>query len=251
MTSQLPTYTLAALLLPPTSLGVLVLVGVFVQRRRRALGLGLIVLSALALLVLSTPVVALALARGLEEPPLQERNLARAQAIVILAGGAFRSAPEWGGETMNTITLARVHYGVALARRTKLPILVTGGINGPGDATEAELMRRGLEDVYDQRVRWVEAESRTTGENARLSAAMLRKDGVQRVLLVTDGVHIRRAKRVFERAGLEVIPAPTGFWGQREGAWLVSDFVPNPESLRRSSHVLREWLANALYRVRE
>ena len=246
-----PNYALAALLVPPTSLAVLILVGVVLQRRRRALGLGLIALSALALLVLSMPVVAWALARGLEEPPLQERNLARAQAIVILAGGAFRNAPEWGGETVNTITLARVHYGAALARRTRLPILITGGINGPGDATEAELMRRALEQVYDLRVRWVETGSRTTAENARMSASVLGKDGIQRVLLVTDGVHMRRARRVFEGAGLEIVPAPTAYWGQSEGPRIVGDYIPNAESLRRSSHVLREWLANALYRVRE
>ena len=112
-------------------------------------------------------------------------------------------------------------------------------------------MRRALEEVYGLRVRWVEAASRTTAENARESAAVLKANAAQRVLLVTDSVHMRRARRVFEHAGLEVIPAPTAFWGQSEGPRIVGDFVPNAESLRRSSHVLREWLANALYRVRE
>ena len=251
MTSQLPTYAAAALVLPPTLLGVLVLLGVALQRRRRLLGLGLVTLSAVTLLALSMPVVAGALAHGLEEPPLQENQVGRAQAIVILAGGAWRAAPEWGGETMNTFTLGRVHYGAALARRTKLPILVTGGITGTGVATEAELMRRALEQVYDLRVRWVETASRTTAENARFSATILKADGVQRVLLVTDGVHMRRARHVFEHAGLEVIPAPTAYWGQATGALVPGDFLPNAESLRRSNHVLREWLANSLYLVRE
>jgi uncharacterized SAM-binding protein YcdF (DUF218 family) len=80
---------------------------------------------------------------------------------------------------------------------------------------------------------------------------MLKAAGVQRVLLVTVGVHMRRARRVFERAGMEVIPAPTAYWGQSTGPLQGTDFVPNAESLRRSNHVLREWFANGLYRVRD
>jgi hypothetical protein len=50
---------------------------------------------------------------------------------------------------------------------------------------------------------------------------------------------------------LEVIPAPTAYWGQATGPLVAGDFLPNAESLRRSNHVLREWAANALYVVRE
>ena len=244
-----PNYLLAALLLPPASLGALALLGLVLLRWRRTLGVLLILASAVALLALSLPVTAGALARGLEVAPLAPDHLRRAQAIVILAGGASRAAPEWGGEAMNPFTAQRVHYGAALARRTQLPLLVTGGTTQAGLTAEAELMRRALVDVYGLPVRWVEADSRTTAENASRSAPLLRAAGVQRVLLVTDAVHMRRARRVFELQGFEVLPAPTGYWGQGRAPAEVSDFVPTAEALRRSSHVLREWLANALYLV--
>ena len=146
------------------------------------------------------PVVAGALARGLEEPPAQERNVARAQAIVILAGGAYRSAPEWGGETVNSITLGRVHYGAALARRTQLPILITGGINGPGDATEAELMRRALEQVYGLRVRWVETrQPHHRGERRAVGRAAQGRRGPARAAGHRRRAHAARAPRVRTR----------------------------------------------------
>ncbi len=51
----------------------------------------------------------------------------------------------------------------------------------------------------------------TTGENARLTAALLRPQGVDTVILVTSALHMRRARAEFELAGLKVIPAPTDF----------------------------------------
>jgi uncharacterized SAM-binding protein YcdF (DUF218 family) len=180
-------------------------------------------------------------------PPLDLARAKDAQAIVILAGGRARGAIEWGGDTVSAFTLARVRYGAHLARITGLPVLLTGGLGDDEREPEAELMRRVLEREFGITPRWMETASSTTAQNAEFSARELRAAGVSRVLLVTHSFHIPRAVAQFERAGLHVIPAPTGFQGLREFDWL--HLVPSPDALRLSHVALREWLALARDRL--
>jgi uncharacterized SAM-binding protein YcdF (DUF218 family) len=187
-------YALSDLILPPTSLLVTTLVGVALAKRRRAVGLTLVVASQLLLAALCLPVVANALARSLEPPPVTSEQLKRAQAIVILAGGNNRGSPEWGGETVKTTTLQRLRYGAKLARETGLPILVTGGRPLGSRYAESELMSDVLTSEYRLGVRWIEAEAMTTGENALMAAKALKADGVKRVALVTDAIHMPRSQ---------------------------------------------------------
>ena len=52
-----------------------------------------------------------------------------------------------------------------------------------------------------------EETANTTREESAHIAAQLRQRNVSRILLVTESLHMRRAKLVFERAGLQVLPA--------------------------------------------
>lgn len=239
-------YFLAALLLPPVSLVLLALFGLF-SPRRQALGRFVAVVSLLGLLVLSLPIVAFGLFSAIEVPPLDPAQAGDAQAIVIVAGGRARGAPDWGGETVGNFTLARVRYGARLAKASGLPVLVTGGLGDEDRAPEAVLMQRALEGEFDVHPRWVETASRTTAENAQLSARLLRADGVTRVLLVTHSFHMPRTRAQFEHAGLAVIAAPTGFQGLRRFEPL--HLVPQADALRLSHVALREWLALARDRL--
>ena len=241
-------YALSDLVLPPTSLIVLTIVGALLTRWRRALGLTLILGSQFALLVLSLPVAANALARSLEPPPVAADDLKRAQAIVILAGGNNRGSPEWGGETVKTYTLQRLRYGARLAHETGLPIYVSGGRPEGGKFAEATLMRDVLVQEYKLEVRWVDLTARTTGENAFAAAKDLKADGLKRVALVTDAMHMPRSRQVFEAAGLEVIACPTAYAGQRPfGAYQL---VPGATALQVSHAALREWVSRGYYLLR-
>ena len=55
----------------------------------------------------------------------------------------------------------------------------------------------------------LEERSRNTRENAEFTAGLLKEYRVQRVLLVTSALHMRRAVGEFERAGVDVVPAAT------------------------------------------
>src|SRR5438874_1895864 len=108
---------LSALVLPPTGLLLLAVIGVVLARRHSRLG-GAIAISALAaLLLLSMPAVSGHLIGSLEAiPPISARELERAQAIVVLTGGNYHNAPEYGGDTVSGLGLERARYAVYLQR---------------------------------------------------------------------------------------------------------------------------------------
>jgi uncharacterized SAM-binding protein YcdF (DUF218 family) len=231
---------LAALILPPTGPLLLAAIGLWLSRHRPRFGHILIALGLGTLLLLSTPWIANELLRSLQNtlPPAPEQ-LANTQAIVILGGGTYRNAPEYGGDTVNEVQLERLRYGAHLARQTGLPVGVAGGAPMGGTA-EAESMREVMETEFRVAVRWIETSSLDTGENAAYMAPILKQSGVSQIVLVTHAWHMRRAQHAFERQGLKVIPAATRYAPPFRGDLL--QWIPSGGALRNSQIALHEWL---------
>ncbi len=199
------------------------------------------------LLVLTLPVVGRALLAPLEsQPPISATQLQQVQAIVILGGGTYFEAPEYGGDTVGMATLERLRYGARLARTSRLPLLVTGGAP-TGGQPEGELMRDVLESDFGVKVRWVEAASRDTSENAALSAPILKAAGVTRIALISNGWHLPRAVPLFERQGLQVTPAPMAFSTAAPASW--TGFLPG--GLGASREALHEYLGRLVNHLKE
>lgn len=243
---------LTAVLLPPTGPVLLALFGLWLMRsgrsqRWRSGGARLAVLSLLGLLVLSLPVVGNALLVSLEShPPITLAQLRRVQAIVILGGGSYFGAPEYGGDTVSIATLERLRYGARLARESRLPLLVTGGAPF-GGRPEGESMKAVLEDEFGVPVRWVEAVSRDTEESASRTAQLLKARGVSRIALLSHAWHLPRATPLFERQGLEVTPAPMGF--STSAPSVLASFLPG--GLGNSSRALHEYLGRLYNRLQD
>jgi uncharacterized SAM-binding protein YcdF (DUF218 family) len=241
------------LILPPSSLFLLMAIGLLL-RRRFPLG-GRIVTGAaiVALFVLSTTAGARLFVKPLEQltAPLQVAHNTGAQAIVVLAAGRLRDAPEYGGRDIpDYIALGRLRYAARLQRATQLPVMVTGG-NGLADDSawsKADAMAAALREDFGVPVKWVEGKSRSTAENAAFSAALLRPDAVKRVLLVTDAMHMARARTAFQRAGLDVVAAPTLFFSH--APLTLGSYLPSAEGLRQSWYAIYELLGIAWYRLR-
>ncbi|MDE2343171.1 MAG: YdcF family protein [Betaproteobacteria bacterium] len=236
---------LSSLLLPPFGLALLGLLGLWLSRRHRRPGLALVVLALAATGVLSIPLVADGLMHSLERfAPLSTDGLAQAQAIVILGGGQYPQAPEYGGRnTVNRWTLERLRYGARLQHQSGLPILVTGGAPY-GGRPEADAMKEVLEEDFHGQVRWLEDRSRDTAENAAYSARLLREAGITRIALVSQGWHLARAVALFQREGLTVLPAAIGY-ATEEPLW-PAQVLPRISAFDRSCIALHEWLGIAL-----
>ena len=243
------------LILPPANLFLLIAIGLLMWRRWPRAGRVVAGSGLAALTFLSCTAGAHFFVAPLEgmTAPLLAPERAGAQAIVVLAAGRLAQAPEYGGRDIPDYTaLARLRYAAHLQRRTGLPLLVSGGV-GAGAGREratglGDAMATALREDFGVPVKWIEGRSRDTGENAAYSAALLRADGVKRVLLVTDAMHMPRARAAFERAGLDVVSAPTVFFSNQTRS-LIS-WMPSPEGMRRSWYAIYELVGIAWYKVR-
>lgn len=249
MTAWLATHLVAAALLPPLVLVILLAAGLLLQRRRPRLATSLILLATTALYTLSTPWIGGLLQKTLEiSAPVSPTQLQTAGAIVVLGGGRRIDAAEYGGDTLNGLSLERLRYAAHLHRASGLPILVSGGKPGGGTLAEGRIMQRILQSEYGIPPRWIEVASLTTWDNARLSAVLLKQAGVQRIVLVSHAWHLRRAVPLFEAQGLGVVPAGIQFASTRVDS--VLDLLPTPAGLRDSHFALHEWLGILWYKLR-
>lgn len=249
---------LTAFMLPPVPMLVLAAWAGWRLRRQRRGG-GLLLGLALSLIWLSCTLEAdTALQRWLLPSPAplgadrlsalrREATPANAPvvAVVVLGGGREQLAPEYGASNLGPESMERLRYGLWLSRRIGAPLGFAGG-TGWGAAhgdPEGQVAARIAAQEFALPLRWVEAESRDTRENAQRILPMLTQSGVGHVLLVTHGWHMRRALRAFEAAanGAVVIEAAPMGLSEDDTEGLLR-WVPTNNGYRRVRNTLRECL---------
>jgi uncharacterized SAM-binding protein YcdF (DUF218 family) len=250
MSNEILVALLRSLIIPPLSLLILFGIGYLIKNSFPRTGRLLRISAMSVLLLLSTTAGSRLLVTPLEklEAPLSHATNTGAEAIVVLSAGSLENSPEYDYlSTPDYIALARIRYAAKLYRDTSLPILVTGGMAriSPVRNSLASGMSKALEYEFAIPVKWQEDQSRNTRENADFSAKILKQAGISHILLVTDAMHMRRAKTSFEQAGLRVTSAPTVFFSGSELS--VLSFLPNVEALRRSQYAIYEWLGIIKY----
>ncbi len=250
---------LAALVLPPVPFVLLILAGARLMFRRRLLAWLLVLLGSAGTWMACTHAAGLGLTRWLLQPPpalslsaITDLKRAPKTAIVVLGGGRWLLAPEYGVSNLKPRSVERLRYGVWLARETGLPLAFSGGIGhgSPAGPNEAEIAARIAEREFGLKLRWQEGESRDTRENAVKTVALLGPQGIEHIVLVTHDYHMRRALKNFESAAagapgpLRISPAPMGLSaGNRLDA---IDWLPSAEGFEMTRLALHEWLGRIL-----
>ena len=140
----------------------------------------------------------------------------------------------------------RTRYAARLAKASGLPVLTTGGLHFGRPPSEAALMADVMREDLGVEVRWQEERSRTTWENATETAALLKPEGIRRVLLVTQAWHMQRSRWCFEQAGLEVVTAPVGFLGVPNGR-PMGGWLPEGKAFWQSTLLLNEVIGALAY----
>ena len=242
--SSIPTL----LLVPPMNCLAAACLGVALGRRRFGATLRIAGLAGLALF--SLPVVSgclLAILETGQNPPPPPAS--PPQAIVILSGDQSEILDGASiGFRPGALTLEREQAGAALARRTHLPVLVSGGKIHPWAPALADIMARSMADDFGVPVRWREDGSVDTWANATNTAAMLRKDGVTSVYLVTHAWHMPRSLLAFRRAGLQAAAVPVAV--DNKPTFRASAFVPAVHAWEESYWGMHELIGWAWYAIR-
>ena len=240
--------SIAAWLIPPGCLLLLAAWGLIRARKHPRSGKALIALALAMLWALSTPWLARTLLHTLEPEPVDPLRAPPAQAIVVLGGGKYYAAPEYGTDTVSEAALVRLRYAAHLHRLSGKPVLVCGGSPEGSPQSEALLMKAVLENEFKVPVAWTESVSHNTLENARASRALLAPLGIDRIYLVTHAWHMPRSQRVFTQAGFDVVAAPTAFATYYK--LTLRDFMPHANALGDSSHFFHEIIGLMWYRLK-
>lgn len=246
-------YIIKQLALPPSSLLILLLLSVMLRKRWPKLAMTSFVMATSGLYIMCLPITVEYAARALEtEAPLAQEQWStlplKADAIVVLGGGREINDPAWQGDQPSLMAMQRVRYAARLAKASGLPVLVTGGLHFGQPPSEAQLMADSLEQDFAVSTHWLEHESRTTWENAQYTAKILQREGIQRVVLVTDAWHMPRSRWSFEQFGFTVVSAPVGFLSVPNGRPL-NGWLPEGKAMWQNTALLNEAMGAVLYRL--
>jgi uncharacterized SAM-binding protein YcdF (DUF218 family) len=136
-----------------------------------------------------------------------------ADAIIILGAAEYHGSP-------SPVLQARLDHGWMLYRKGLAPyIITTGGAGGDARFTEAEVGRGYLsKHGVPSEIILVEDKGSTTGQSLAEVNEIMRRMGFRTCIVVSDGYHIFRAKRILEADGVKVYGSP------RRGRGVTSDF---------------------------
>ncbi|MCC0176699.1 YdcF family protein [Waterburya agarophytonicola K14] len=201
------------------------------------------------------------LVTSLERQYLPQEKTPQADAIVVL-GGATRN--DESPRIMPDMSERgdRLLYGVKLYKDGAAPyILLTGGRIEwyGGESSEAESMATIMEIMGVPRdAMLLESRSLTTYENALYSKEILDRRNLKKILLVTSAAHMPRSMAIFKKQGIDAIPAPADFLvsdrnlieSKTSAQSRIISLFPNPESLDRTTQILKEYIGTFIYRLK-
>ena len=174
--------------------------------------------------------------------------------IVVLGGFTSPPVPPRADIDVND-SADRLLHGMRLWRAGRASrLLLTGGVSGDSNQTRREFTeafcakRLALECQIDSSAIIIEGRARNTFDNGQFVKEILENQGFTTALLVTSGWHMPRAVAVFERAGIDVVPAPTDL-RVLSTKFRFSRLFPSLEALRFSSIAIKEYAGLAAYRI--
>ena len=237
----------------PLGLSIIVLLNFIYSKSKKSLFFGLF-----CLLFFSNGICSGFLWKYVEQPweRLRPNNVSDADAIVVLSGGGIKSFLK-NPEIIEWIDPDRFIAGITLFNNFKSSkIIFTGGINPlktdsipEGELYKLEALKIGIprESIY------VSKPVTNTLEEAIVVNNILNNQLEilnPKILLVTSAYHMNRAKKVFNKKNINVIPYPVDFNSEiisREFFFNPLNWIPDSKYLSSSSEALRELLGRVVY----
>ncbi len=211
----------------------------------------------LLLFIFSNGIVSGSLWRFLEYPwkRLDYNVVDTADGIVVLSGGGI--LPVGRSKVIEWTDPDRFFAGINLYKAEKATKLIfTGGasplsLNRPpeGDLYLNEAISMGIprKDIFTTYRVF------NTLQEAKAIKKLLNKElnsSQRKIILVTSAFHMKRAKRVFEKEGMNVIPYPVDFKTTDKHSNALRNplkWMPNATYLKKSSMAIREIIGRIIY----
>lgn len=253
---------LLPLFLYPLGLACILMVVALVMSWRRPRWVPVPVALALIVLLLgSNSWVANSLVRSLEWQHIPVGKLPTADAIVLL-GGATKSAFPPRPAVDLSEEGDRVLYAAQLYREGNAPVVIASGgridWRGGGLAESSDMADILISLGVPNSAILQDSKSLNTYQNAVNVRQIMQERRIRRVLLVTSAMHMPRSIRIFQRNGIESIPAPTDFLITQQEinepssspqATLLN-LVPDADRLQNTTRALKEYIGTVVYHLR-
>lgn len=149
-------------------------------------------------------------------------NSTPADAAIVLGAGVINNQP-------SPVLRERINHALNLYHAGVVDTLIfTGGIGQGDHLTESEVARQyALEQGIPVDRIFIETASHITYENLLETRKIIVEQGFDRVLIVSDPLHMRRAMTMAEDLGLIAAPSPTPtsayVSGQRKAKFLMRE----------------------------
>ncbi len=196
----------------------------------------------------STNIVSTFVINALEQdyPPVPVEKMPKADAIVVLGG--FTNATGSGIRLIElNDAVDRLFHGMRLYRAGKAPRVILVGGAAEGSSPEANAMADLLSEFAVPRDKMLlENQSRNTRENGVNAVKIMQKNTIKKILLVTSAYHMRRAKGVFEKLGIDVVPAATDYQVAEPDPSIL-DWLPDADALGLTTLGIKEYLGWWVY----
>lgn len=240
---------------------ILLLVAVVLLWRKPKLASVPIVLAMLVLLLSGNAWVSEWLVRSLEYQHLPPPELPTADAIVVL-GGCTKSETYPRPWVDLSEEGDRVLHGATLYREGKAPkVIFSGGRidwygSGPSESQDMAAIAKTM-GVPESAI-LQDPTSLNTRENAVNVKQIMQQNNIRKILLVTSAMHMPRSLKIFQKLGIDAIPAPTDFLVtdqtriemQSSAQAITLNLLPEAERLRGTTRALKEYVGIVVYWLR-
>ena len=211
--------------------------------RKEKIGKLVVSIGVVLLAILSYGSVSDVLLRPLEYkyPPVLNLDGIQNVKWVVVLGGGHNSDPKLPATSqLSDASLARLVEGFRFHNILPGSKLVLSGGSGFEQVPNADVLAEvALAIGMDKRDLILESVSRDTEDEAKLLEKIL---GHDRFVLVTSAAHMPRAVALFERLGMEPIPAPTDFWVKKRQGLSPGMFFPSTDGLRKAERAFYEYM---------
>ena len=146
----------------------------------------------------------------------------------------------------------RIWQALTLYKKGKIKKILISGDSG-------YVLKEGLHEASQLRallIEWgvpakdilVEEKSRNTHENAALTSEYLKKNHPKaKLLLITSGMHMRRARACFEHEGLKFDTFSTDHYHVSSGSFSPESLLPSSDAIHLWHNFNKEWVGYMVY----
>lgn len=240
----------------------LLLVALLTLWGRRWVSALCMVLALTVLLASSNGVLTARLTQSLEwRTIIPTAELPKSEAIVVLGGATKSQFPPRPSVDLSE-SGDRVLYAAQLYREEKAPLIILSGgriaWKGGGPSESADMAKLLVSMGVPKSAIVEEPASLNTYENAVNVKKILQERKIQQVLLVTSAMHMPRSLLIFQKQGINAIPAPTDFLVSEQEVSeptasteaKILNFLPDSGRLDQTTRALKEYIGIVIYRLR-